>query len=62
MKIRRRIANRWSPVFLVWPRRVVRVTQVGDEVEISWVWGRAFRRYSVFQGRFMGIIYSKTDQ
>lgn len=60
--MKRRIANRWSPVFLLWPRRVVTVTPIGDEVEIRFVWGKAFRRYSVFQGRFMGIIYSKTDQ
>jgi len=59
--MKRRIANRWRPTFLLIPRRVVTVTPNGDEVEVRWIWGRAFMRYSVFQCRFMGIIYSKTD-
>lgn len=59
--MKRRIANIWRPTFILIPRRVITVTAVGDEVEIRWIWGRAFKRYCVFQGRYMGITYSKTN-
>lgn len=59
--MKRRIANRWRKTFLLLPKRIVTVTPNGDEVNISWIWGHAYMRYSVFQGRFMGITYSKTN-
>jgi len=61
--MKRRIANRWRKTFAWLPKRIIAATAQGDEVTIEWVWLRpVFYRYSVFQGRFMGIIYSKSDK
>ena len=60
--MKRRIANHWRPVFLLIPRRSIAATAQGDEVTVSWIWGKAFIRYSVFQGRYLGFVYSKSDK
>lgn len=61
--MKRRLANRWRKSFAWLPRRIISPTVNGDEVTIEWVWLRTvYYRYSVFQGRFMGITYSKSDK
>lgn len=61
--MKQRIANRWRKKFVLWPRRIITPNTNGDQVRIEWVWLRfAYYRYSVWQGRFMGIVWSKSDK
>lgn len=56
------IANHWRKKFAWLPVTIITPSPNGDEVAIRRVWLRCvFYKYVVWQGRYMGIAYSISD-